>query len=108
MKEHVRAPTRDGHLLDLFLSSSPGVTAVVLPKLADHAVVFARRPCSFSRPVPIQRTVWDYKRARWAQLRLQFASVQWHTVLVGGTNAAAERLVDIIFPHPSNTPPSAD
>ena len=48
LKGHVRAPTREGHLLDLFLPSSPGVTAVVLPKLADHAVVLAKLPCSFS------------------------------------------------------------
>ena len=55
LKEHVRAPIREGHLLDLFLSSSPGVTAVVLPKLADHAVVLAKFPCSFSRPVQVYR-----------------------------------------------------
>ena len=97
LKEYVRAPTRQGHLLDLFLSSSPGVVTRVLPKLADHAVVFAKLPCSFSRPILVHRIVWDYKRARWSQLRRHLGLVRWHDELRGDTNQVTEHLVDIIL-----------
>ena len=72
--QHVREPTREGHLLDLVLSDlEVPVPTVVLPKIADHGLVLA----SFSLGVPSEvahfRDVWQYAKADWAGLNSALA-----------------------------------
>ena len=53
LKQLVRTPTREGHLLDLVLTNIPGARASVLPAITDHKIVKAE----LTFKVPEQSTV---------------------------------------------------
>ena len=69
LTETVRAPTRDNHLLDLFLTDHPHQTKTrVLPKIADHNTVLTTLTFQPIKEIPLQRTVWDFRNAQWDKL----------------------------------------
>ena len=69
LKQIVRAPTREQHLLDLVLTNIPGATATVLPAIADHKLVTAELTFKVPEQTTITRMVWEFAKADWDKMR---------------------------------------
>ena len=76
MTQHVKTPTRGPHLLDLVLSDMK-VTAKVLCRIADHALVEATLKIQIPQNVAISRQVWRFADADWVGMDEAMASQDW-------------------------------
>ena len=79
LKQIVRAPTREEHLLDPVLTNIPGATATVLPAIADHKLVTAELTFKVPEQTTITRMVWEFAKADWDKMRDLLSSHSWET-----------------------------
>ena len=63
LRQIVRGPTREQHLLDLVITDIESVSVVVASKIADHAVLLASLNLSIPQTVAQWRQVWLYTKA---------------------------------------------
>ncbi len=97
-KQWVRKPTRDNHLLDLFITDmDEACNATVLPRIADHHVVRASLHLQVPQDAPRRREVWLYKFADWASLASAIVAMDWSFIDVISVDEAAEHFTDIIL-----------
>ena len=67
LRECVREPTRENHLLDLVLTDmDTAVACEVLPEISDHRVILATLQLSAPVETAVDRVCWDFGRADWA------------------------------------------
>ena len=85
----VLEPTREGHLLDLVLSSFPGVKAEILPWIADHKPMTATLNLSVPSQVVAERKVWLFRDADLDRLQDSLADTCWDHIAGQSTSAAA-------------------
>ena len=94
----VHQPTRGDYLLDLVLSDMPDCTATsVLPPITDHRVVLTKVMVDQPTQRVIDRHVWHFRQANWAQLRRAFRLVDWSFIETEGAHQAAERVTSTIL-----------
>ena len=74
-EQRVKKPTRNGHLLDLVVTDMVGVTAMVLPSIADHKLILAELNFTVPERSMVERTVWKYEQADWERMRDMLANV---------------------------------
>ena len=103
----VREPTRFNratgvdNLLDLVLMDCTSVISTkVLPEIADHRVVKVSFQISTASTPPIDRWVWDFKKADWKGLCRDLAVTDWNKMI--GNNSVDEA-VRIFTDHVLNT-----
>ncbi len=98
LKQGVREPTRGNHLLDLVLSDMLSMSAIqVLPPIADHNFVLATFDVATASADPIDRFVWDYRKADWDSLRKDLKGVDWKSIVMEiSVDEAACRLTEKI------------
>ena len=89
LKQIVRAPTREEHLLDLVLTNIPGATATVLPAIADHKLVTAELTFKVPEQTTITRMVWEFAKADWDKMRDLLSSHSWENMEAMHANDAA-------------------
>ena len=80
LKQHVKHPTRGPYLLDLVLSNfSSGIRCKVVPGTRDddHDGVLASVNVSVPATRPVRRQVYDFKKAKWQQLKAKLSSIEW-------------------------------
>ena len=95
----VREPTRGEYLLDLVMTDMLDMAAIqVHPPIADHCVVCMTIDVETASADPVERFVWDYRRANWNDLCRALEDVNWKDVLEeSSVNDAARRITDIIL-----------
>ena len=84
VREPTRLNTASGadNLLDLVLTDCPSlITVKVKPKIADHRVVCLKLRISVKSSMPIERWVWDYKKADWESLKKEFSETDWRSMI---------------------------
>ena len=74
-----------------------GVTARVLPCIADHKVVVAEVPFKVPEQAVISRTVWQYANADWDRLRSEFEEANWDCMLAMDPDTASRHLETAII-----------
>ena len=98
LRQMVREPTREQHLLDLVLTDIESVKCKVLPKIADHNVVETSLKLSVPQQAPVKREVWDYRKADWEQLVDSLGEANWIDIMAGATvHEAAQAMTDKIM-----------
>ena len=108
-----RSPTRDvveeagmtscAHLLDLALTDIAGVTAQVLPKIADHKLVEVVLPLPVPESAVVRRLVWDFKKADWERLEADLYQTDWSCVCSSNTDAGAAALSSKVLVEKTNS-----
>ena len=68
LEQHVRSPTREGHLLDLCLCDLSEVKCNVLAKIADHSVVETMLALPIQETAQSLRKVWLMGAGDWLRL----------------------------------------
>ena len=91
LRQLVREPTRDNHLLDLVMTDVEGVGHEVGPKVADHNYVVASVEANVPKTVAVERTVWNYNRADWILLQDRLELTDWSS-LAATRKTAREKL----------------
>ena len=76
LKQFIREPTREKHLLDLVLSDV-NLRCEVGAKVADHAYITAVLDATVQKTVTMKREVWNYKGADWEQFRGRLECTDW-------------------------------
>lgn len=99
LEEKVGSPTRNDHLLDLVLTDlDDSISARVIPGISDHEAVFIDFNFPLPEAIDVERTVFQYSKARWEDMRAHLASVDWFLVIRSGeVDASAERLTSEIL-----------
>ena len=90
LEEKVKAPTRGDYLLDLVLTDVDCVSARVDAQVSDHCGVLASLSLSAPETFPVTRELWKWNKARWRELNDFFYNTNWHEVLAGPVEEAAE------------------
>ena len=109
LRQIVSKPTRGPYLLDLVLTDLPsGVRCEVVPGIHenDHDGVLTSVKVEIAPSQPIERTVFDFRKADWVGLRSRLLEIDWRECLAkSGDDAASEmvqRLLDeVAFAIPS-------
>ena len=83
LNQFVHAPTRGDSLLDLVLCDHNRCSCRVLPKISDHKIVFGTLPLEMPQSLNVTREVWDFKHARWMELRSVLESIEWRHYVFG-------------------------
>ena len=107
LKEHVRAPTRDGHLLDLFLSSSRCYRSCFTQTCRScrcarkTSLLFLTASSNPENSMGLQARKMGTIAAAVCFSSMAHSNCRWHL-------RSRRAPCGHIFPHPSNTSPSAD
>ena len=80
LRQLVKQPTREEHLLDLIISDLPATDVKVLPKVSDHNMVLADFSFDVEDDEPTRRVVFDYAKADWKAVRRDVAAHDWSRV----------------------------
>ncbi len=84
LSERVGKPTRGDNLLDLVLSDLEGdLKCKVVPGVSDHNAVLGVMNFAVPEDHVVERELFDYKTAPWADLNRDFASYDWYSALAG-------------------------
>ena len=97
LKQHVRTPTREGHLLDLCLSDLQEVKCNVLPKIADHAIVETVLALTVNETTPTLRKIWLMGAGDWLRLSDNIAEHDWSSLSTADPDAGAEILTHTVL-----------
>ena len=76
-KQFVKHPTRGENLLDLIISDLDRCKVEILPQISDHNMVLATFDLGVPESEVIARTVFQYAKADWEQLRCDMAAFDW-------------------------------
>lgn len=103
LMQGVKEPTRGKYLLDLVLSDLLSMSSVkVYPPIADHCVVACVVDVETVISDPVERVVWDFRKADWSSLQAALSEVDWRELLTTcDVDTAAERLTETILQHAS-------
>jgi len=101
LTQHVRDPTRGSYLLDLVLSTfESGLTCKVTPGINDddHDGVLTRVKLSIPASEPVQRRVYDFRKADWEVVNKKLLETNWREFFENkGADEAAQRFTtDVI------------
>lgn len=100
LRQYVREPTRQHHLLDLVLADCGGLLKVkVVNGLSDHKGVWGELKLSVPEVSEVERLCFNYAKAGWEGLRGKFAETSWEDVLPANdadVDASAAALNDYI------------
>ena len=97
LRQLVREPTRENHLLDLVMTDIEGVGHEVGPKVADHNYVMASVEAVVPKTVAVKRTVWNYNRADWALLQDRLVFTDWYPLAGIDPEEGAKRMSETIL-----------
>ena len=100
LRQHVKEPTRGPYLLDLVLSDfQSGVTCKVTPGIhdRDHRGVMAKVRMDIPAAEPVQRRVFNFKKANWNQLKGSLLARDWRGILAGSADDAAADITQVIL-----------
>ena len=97
LRQIVKEPTRDEHLLDLILTDMADISCEVGPKIADHNYIVATTGVEAPETQVMERSVWDYKKADWVLFQESIEEYDWSFLLEMDTSAGAERLTEVIL-----------
>jgi hypothetical protein len=97
LKQKVKKPTREKYLLDLVLTDIAGVTANVLPKIADHNVVEVIAPLLVPASTSVQREVWLFRSADWDRLDSLLKEVDWTCLNDSTSEGAATMMTRVVL-----------
>ena len=89
LKQIVKTPTREGHLLDLVLTNIPGTRASVLPAITDHKLVTAVLNLKAPEKATVTRVVWQFAKADWDKMRDMLSAKPWEDMQRMHANDAA-------------------
>ena len=90
LKQLVKRPTRGDHLLDLVISDLQARAVEILPAISDHHMVLANFDIGIPESTLITRTVFEYSKADWANIKHDLAEFDW-TFMDGASVDDAER-----------------
>ena len=77
LKQQVKQPTRELYLLDLVISDLVATNIEILPRISDHNMVLAEFDLGVPSAVVLRRTVFDFGKADWDSIRLDFRNHGW-------------------------------
>ena len=100
LRQHVSAPTRGPHLLDLVLSDfSSGIRCRVVPGIHenDHDGVVTTIKVAIPSSEPVRRKVYDFKHAEWSRLKRLLAEQDWRDSLAHEANEATAKITQTIL-----------
>ena len=97
LEEKVQKPTRGDYLLDLVLTDVECVQAKVDSKVSDHCGVLASLSLSAPVSFPVTRQLWKWNKAKWAELNEYFCNTNWHSLLTGPVEEAAETFTNYLL-----------
>jgi len=96
LKQFVKHPTRENYLLDLCLSDFSSIKCVVCAPIADHNAVV----CTLNIDAPgvsdHRREVWDFRRARWHELKDVLESISLTNYTMGPVQQCFERFMSML------------
>ena len=83
-----RDPTRENRVLDLFLTSKPGLSKSMstIPGISDHHIIVADMDINPIRNFKPPRTLYQYKKADWTKMREETRT--FSTSFIENLNAA--------------------
>ena len=100
LRQVVSKPTRGPYLLDLVLTDlTAGVRCEVVKGIHanDHDGVITFVHLEIVASQPVERTVYDFRKADWAGLKLKLLEIDWrHTSAKSGDEAACEMVQQIL------------
>ena len=94
LRQLVKEPTREENLLDLVLTNSEQVRCSVQEKVADHKVVEVTLDLPVPREETVYRWVWDFKKAKWDELKEELGKTSWGFLDVLSPDDGARQLTD--------------
>ena len=100
LRQLVPTPTRGLYLLDLVLSDlSSGNRCEVVPGVNenDHDGVLTKVHLSIPASDPVQRKVYNFKRANWVELKRSLLEINWRHMLAMDGHEAADSMVQVIM-----------
>ena len=71
--------------MDLVLTDIGGVTAKVLPGIADHNIVEVTVPFPLPETNAVVREVWHFQSAEWHRSNELLSEADWHFLQTHGT-----------------------
>ena len=99
MWQAVKEPTRNQYLLDLVLSNVHGLSAEVLPYIADHKGVLCKLPCREILEKDVEREVWQLNKADWDGLKEALNQFDWHALQNGTAEDALAFFYEVLWNH---------
>ena len=77
LAQFVKRPTRNEYLLDLFISDITPQRTEILPAVSDHNMVLVELCVGVTDSNVVMRTVLDYSKANWDNIRKDFDTWNW-------------------------------
>ncbi len=77
LKQLVKRPTRDNHLLDLVIADIDASFVEILPRISDHNMVLVGFSVGIPESVVVKRGVFDYVHAKWDELQEDLRCFYW-------------------------------
>ena len=103
LSQLVSAPTRNANLLDVALCDVHNAKAVVLPKIADHALVEVTVPFPCPQEELSKRSVWMFANADWDRLYADLEVQNWTCLENMHPEKGALWLTTTILKHMANS-----
>ena len=109
LRQLVTKPTRGAYMLDLVLSDlTSGIRCRVVPGIHgnDHDAVITIVNIEIPAAEPVQRQVYDFRKADWPSLKLKLLETDWRPLLARAADDAASAMVQQILDMVALTIPS--
>ena len=97
LRQFVKRPTRDAHLLDLVISDIEPRRVDILPAISDHNMVLAEFCFGVTESELVSRVVFEYRKANWDAIRSDFRAMDWRPMDIMCVDDAERFLSDSIF-----------
>ena len=94
LKQLVKRPTRENHLLDLVISDLQALAVEILHAISDHHMVLASFDIGIPESTVVMRTVFDYMEADWASIKHDIAVFDWTFIDTASVDEAEQYLHD--------------
>ena len=111
LRQLVSQPTRGPYLLDLVLTDfGSGVRCRVVPGIHgnDHDGVITTVNVSIPASQPVRRKVYDFKKAKWEQLKQLLLTADWRSALALPPDDATANITEMILEMVSQCIPSRE
>ena len=109
LRQLVTKPTRGPYLLDLVLTDfTSGIRCKVVPGIHgnDHDGVLTTVQLEVPAAHPVERTVYDFKKADWPRLKVCLLEIDWRNILALNGDDATSLMVQRILEAVALTIPS--
>ena len=97
LRQLIKEPTREDNLLDLVLTNTEAATCSVQPKVADHKLLEVCLHLPVPRQEAVTRVVWDFRKAKWQELKQGLQNVDWDFLESCSPDEGAQALIDKVF-----------